>query len=178
MKSIAVIPFVVMCVVLFLQFGCDSSKEDTKRETEHAQSYADLKCSIRPLKDSIKQGENIEFILTLQNIGYKVIHLPKTRIKGESGLWIAMTGEKGEKFLQVNMACPIEIYETITNRSTVTEIHPQEEIEIPLSYNGSLGKPTVRIWCGLVIDSDMMPETYDGWTGSITSNVIEVDIIK
>ena len=181
MKKTAVILAIVGLIasaILFMQLHRDESKQDTKRETQYGEPYAGLKCSIQPLKDSIKRGEDIKFILALQNVSDKVIHLPQTRIKGESGLWMAMTGEKGEKFLQVTIACPLEIYVTITDRTAITEIPPQEEIEIPLSYNGSLGQPTVRIWCGLVIDSDMVSETYDGWTGSITSNVIEVDIVE
>ncbi|MHC4215585.1 MAG: hypothetical protein ACYSWP_19725 [Planctomycetota bacterium] len=168
-----------LVVCLFISCKeCDESKQNINSETQYGEAYAGLKCSIEPLKDSVKRGEDIKFILVLQNVSDKLIHLPKTRIEGESGLWMAMTGQKGERFLQVNIACPLEIYVTITDRTIITEIPPHEEIEIPLSYNGSLGQPTVRIWCGLVIDSDMVPKTYDGWTGSITSNVIEIDIVE
>ncbi len=175
MKKVIILLILVVGVILFMQL----SKQDIKRETKPGEPYAGLKCSIRPLKDSIKRGEDMEFILTFHNVSDKVIHLPKTRIKGESGLWIAMTGKKGERFLQLTFYFPIFfVGTTFADRTALAEIPPREEIEIPLSYNGSLGKSTVPIWCGLVIEPDMVPETYDGWTGSITSNVIEFDIVK
>lgn len=174
MKKVVILLILVVGVILFMQL----SKQDIKRQTKHGEPHAGLKCSIRPLEGPFKHGD-IKFIFTLQNVSDETIHLPETRIRGDSGLWTAMTGEKGERFFTVTMACPIEIYETITDRTAITEIPPCEKIEIPISYGGYfLEKPTIRIWSGLIIDPEMVPETYDGWTGSITSNVIEVAIVE
>ena len=172
MKKVIILLILVVGVILLMQ----RYKQHIKRGTKPGEPYAGLKCSIRPLEGPFKRGD-IKHILTLQNVSDEVIHLPETGIR-ESGLWIAMTGEKGERFLETTYYFPISVGPTIFDRTAITEIPPREKIEIPASYGGYLlGKPT-RFWCGLVVDPDMVPETYDGWTGSITSNVIEVDIVE
>jgi hypothetical protein len=176
MKSVIIILILAVGVILFMQLRRDESKQDIKKGTNPGEPYAGLKCSIRPLEGPFKRGD-IKYILTLQNVSDEVIHLPETGTR-ESGLWTAMTGEKGERFLELTNYFPISVGPTIFDRTAITEIPPREKIEIPRSYGGYLlGKPT-RFWCGLVVDPDMVPETYDGWTGSITSNVIEVDIVE
>jgi hypothetical protein len=172
MKNFIIILIIVIGVILFIFM--QMSKQDVKEVTNPAEPQGGLKCSIRPLEGPFKRGD-IKFIFTLQNVSDEVIHLPKTKIKGESGLWIAMTGEKGEKFAKMTFYFPFFVG---TDRTDITEIPPRDKFEFPLSYGGYFsGKPT-RFWCGLVVNPDMVPETYDGWTGSITSNVIEVNTIE
>ena len=181
MKSVIIILILVVGIILFMQLQCSRSKEDVKSEAKCGEPYAGLKCSIRPLEGPFKRGD-IKFVFILQNVSDEVIYLPETGIKQgfiDSGLWTAMTGEKSERFFQVTHYFPISFGPTIFDRTTITEIPPREKIEIHLSYGGYFeGQPTVRIWSGLVVHPDMVPKTYDGWTGSITSNVIEVDIVE
>ena len=177
MKNVIIILILIIGVIIFMQF----SKQETKMETNPGEPYAGLKCSIQPLDGPFKYGD-IKFVFTLQNVSDEVIYLPDTKIKqgyNDSGLWTAMTGEKGERFITVTAYFPISIGPTIFDRTPITEIPPGENIEIPLSYGGYFeGRPTVRIWAGLDVLQETVPETYDGWIGSITSNVIEVKIVE
>jgi len=177
MKNTNIVLILFVGMTLSTQLQCSKSKEDVKSGSKCGKPHAGLKCSIRPIEGPSKRGD-IKFIFTLENVSDEVIHLPETTFDMDSGLWIAMTGEKGERFLQVTSPCPIEIHRTVTDRTTITEISPGEKIEIPGSYGGYSERPTVRFWSGLIIDSDIVPDTYDGWTGSIASNVIEVNVVE
>ena len=95
-KNVIILLILVVGVILFMQL----SKQDIKRGTKPGEPYAGLKCSIRPLEGPFKRGD-IKYILTLQNVSDEVIHLPETQIKGESGFWTALTGEKGERFFSI-----------------------------------------------------------------------------
>ena len=177
MKNIVIILILVIGVIIFMQFP----KQGTKAKTNPGEPHAGLKCSIQPLDGPFKYGD-IKFVFTLQNVSDEVIYLPDTEPKrgfDDSGLWTAMTGEKGERFFTVTAYFPISTGPTIFDRTPITEIHPGENIEIPLSYGGyQKGQPTVRIWAGLDVLPKTLPKTYDGWTGSITSNVIEVEVVE